>query len=468
MASETRAGDVARATKLRNSCDACATSKIKCTQEKPACTYCVKRSRVCVYGASKRVRRSPRTNTHKARENCVSRTTMAATTWTSPMPTALESNGSYSALGSMTSTDFTSSQNSAPTTPLPGQDWPDFLAIMFPTSPPEPSTSAEWINLGASIDSFPYLDDSTFDFSIPLSGLDQNTPTNRKKVVNPSILNDGAPTNTNNNTLNSFIMSNGSLSKDIHPFPTETQTDAFASSSSLGNSPRMRRGLDDRCTSTTILPVPRCHCLKRTLRFLAQLAIDPSEAWTASENGDDSTQKPNFEQKHDQIENMSTEIGKILHCSCCNNCDLLFLLSLVIFKIQGWYAAAVNAATSDDNESGDLDGADANPTGFRPRLVMLSLWTGLDGEESEGEDQRRIFVQHVLSRLTGLQILISRLSQRLANAEAESCRGATLTTAEGKISVLPFSASLLRALSSDLRDRLCGLSRAIAEKLRVS
>jgi hypothetical protein len=393
---------------------------------------------------------------------------MAATTWTSPMPTALESNGSYSALGSMTSTDFTSSQNSAPTTPLPGQDWPDFLAIMFPTSPPEPSTSAEWVNLGASIDSFPYLDDSTFDFSIPLSGLDQNTPTNRKKVVNPSILNDGAPTNTNNNTLNSFIMSNGSLSKDIHPFPTETQTDAFASSSSLGNSPRMRRGLDDRCTSTTILPVPRCHCLKRTLRFLAQLAIDPSEAWTASENGDDSTQKPNFEQKHDQIENMSTEIGKILHCSCCNNCDLLFLLSLVIFKIQGWYAAAVNAATSDDNESGDLDGADANPTGFRPRLVMPSLWIGLDGEESEGEDQRRIFVQHVLSRLTGLQILISRLSQRLANAEAESCRGATLTTAEGKISVLPFSASLLRALSSDLRDRLCGLSRAIAEKLRVS
>jgi hypothetical protein len=124
-----------------------------------------------------------------------------------------------------------------------------------------------------------------------------------------------------------------------------------------------------------------------------------------------------------------------------------------------------------------MDGADSNPTSFHPRIVLPSLEIDLDGDESKGEEQRRVFVQSVLARLTGLQMIVSRLSQCSANIEAVTFPGTMLTPGaqgplhsdiKGKISVLPFSAIMLRALCSDLRDRLSGLSRAIIEKLRVS
>jgi len=372
----------------------------------------------------------------------------------------------------MTSTDFTSSQASSLTTPLPSQDWPDFFAaLMLPattTSPTEHTTSADWASLGSSIDPFTYLDDPAFDFSIPLSSFEQNNPLNGEKAVNPTIFSDNATTSTNNNTISSFTKSNGSLTMDNLPFPTGTQTDTRFTSSS---SPL------DRHKSTAISLVPPCRCLMRTLRFLAQLSTDSFEAGTASGNGDASTHQPNVKQVYAQIEHISAEISKVLQCSCSNSAELLVLLSLVISKIQVWYAAAVNAVTSHDNDSEAMDGADSNPTSFHPRIVLPSLETALDGGESEGEDQRRIFVQNVLSRLTGLQIIVSRFSQRSAKVEADMFPGTTLmpgaegplhSDIKGKISVLPFSAIMLRALSSDLRDRLSGLSRAIAEKLRVS
>lgn len=40
--------------KLKESCDDCAISKVKCTREKPTCQRCARRQRPCVYGASRR------------------------------------------------------------------------------------------------------------------------------------------------------------------------------------------------------------------------------------------------------------------------------------------------------------------------------------------------------------------------------------------------------------------------------
>ncbi|KAG9245613.1 hypothetical protein BJ878DRAFT_541098 [Calycina marina] len=169
-------------------------------------------------------------------------------------------------------------------------------------------------------------------------------------------------------------------------------------------------------------------------------------------------------------------MGRILECPCTNDSYLLLLLSLVILRIQVWYTAAVNAATREASET--LDGRDANTIDSHLKFMLPSSWTDLDDDddESQGEDKRRIFVQHVLSRLTGLQILISRLFQCIANAEAESSLSATLALAaqgplcpvlKGQIPIVPFSFPLLRALLSDVHGRLGRLSRAVAEKLRA-
>jgi len=227
----------------------------------------------------------------------------------------------------MTSTDFTSSQASSLTSPLPSQDWPDFFAgLMLPattTSPTEHTTSADWASLGSSIDPFTYLDYPAADFSIPLSAFEQNTALNGEKAVNPIIFSDNATTSTNNNTISSFAKSNGSLTMDGPPFPTGAQTDTRFTSPS---SPL------DCHKSTAISLVPPCRCLMRTLRFLAQLLMDSSETGTASGNGDASTNQPNVKQVYAQIENISAEISKVLECACSNNADLLVLLSLVISK----------------------------------------------------------------------------------------------------------------------------------------
>jgi hypothetical protein len=138
--------------------------------------------------------------------------------------------------------------------------------------------------------------------------------------------------------------------------------------------------------------------------------MESSEAGIASENGDALTHQPIVKHVYAQMENVSAEISKVLQCACSNNADLLVLLLLVISKIQVWYAAAVNAVTSHDNNSEAMDGADSNPTSFYPRIVLPSLETDLDSDESKGEDQRRIFVQNVLSRLKGLQMIVTRLS----------------------------------------------------------
>jgi hypothetical protein len=349
-------------------------------------------------------------------------------------------------------------------------------------SPTVPTTSAdEWSEWLVSTDPRTGVDDSPFDFSVPLPGLHQNNLADRTNVANSLPLDNSAAGGRHHSTLNSFTLNNGGLNKDNPLFPTPAQTDAgFGSSSSAGNSPSVRRSPDGNCASTALgkmptvgrpLSVPQCRCLMRTLEFLAQLSMDPSEAWTVSENSDSPTQRPILEQVLSQIENMSAEVGKVLQCACSNNCDLLVLLSVVIFKVLAWYAAAVNAATSEDDESKALDSTPANQVGVRPRLVLPTFCRDLDGDETEGEDQRRIFVQHILSRLSAVQSLISRLSKRLANAEAESsafppvARGPLHSILARKISDPPFSASLLRALSMDLRDGLCGLSRAIADKL---
>jgi hypothetical protein len=55
-------------TKLRDSCSACAASKVKCTKEKPSCSRCAKRGTTCDYLVTKRPGRKqpPPANDHSS------------------------------------------------------------------------------------------------------------------------------------------------------------------------------------------------------------------------------------------------------------------------------------------------------------------------------------------------------------------------------------------------------------------
>lgn len=101
MAPGTRSDDAGHETILRNSCDTCATAKIKCTQEKPACAYCVKKLKPCVYRASKRVRRTQRS--HKQKQQQQQHTPDVSR---SPKPTAAATTTMAWAQGAKRATSF--------------------------------------------------------------------------------------------------------------------------------------------------------------------------------------------------------------------------------------------------------------------------------------------------------------------------------------------------------------------------
>ncbi|KAM0794060.1 hypothetical protein BDR22DRAFT_877012 [Usnea florida] len=114
-----------------------------------------------------------------------------------------------------------------------------------------------------------------------------------------------------------------------------------------------------------------------------------------------------------------------------------------------------------------------------------------------GEDQKRIAVQRVLSKLAGVQVSVDELSDRLSkmwdnkpsgndqggasnktmmvpnpprlvsgtSSTSESDDAHSLAIAESAFT-RPFSAELARTLEADLRRRLYELSQAIVERLR--
>uniref|UniRef100_A0A8H7K4J0 Zn(2)-C6 fungal-type domain-containing protein n=1 Tax=Bionectria ochroleuca TaxID=29856 RepID=A0A8H7K4J0_BIOOC len=447
MASVSCSDNAAPRTKLRNSCDACSLAKIKCTQERPECSYCAKRLKPCVYSASKRVKRSQRKpQHHDGREACTSSTTLpsGSTIWESPLSAALESAGSYSSLPLVMSAESSSSQGSRPATPHLGQEWSDFFTTLrspLVASPPTGQvSSAEWANLDpSSIESFSLLDDSIFDLSAPIHSFEKNNGTGSKKNTNsPSTIfcNPGPmdePTEVRNSLPRaSNIIHRHSLSADMQA------SSGLASGESRDISPSIHLGLGSRRASSAVPQAPRCSCNSQILRFFGQLSIDPSGPWIASRGGQaNSPQNPTFQQVYEQIATMALEIGKILQCDCSSNLEGLILLSLVIFKIQAWYTAAANAALgsySDEATTNMGQGSlDQNP--------MWRSEQGRDDREDEGEDQRRIFLQDLLSRLTGLQVLIGRFSERLTHAEAELGRNSTTSgsnTTQHQIVVPPF------------------------------
>ncbi|KAM5453564.1 hypothetical protein MaudCBS49596_002767 [Microsporum audouinii] len=210
-------------------------------------------------------------------------------------------------------------------------------------------------------------------------------------------------------------------------------------------------GLPHLSTSPLSIGVPTpgsCKCLSHALCLLGGL--------TPGKPGSSVSQLPDFEQVLAQNEQASETVRAILQCSCSSDGYLLITLSLVVFRIIAWYTAATGAATGEDPPEPVLQG---------PPLT-----------DGECECEQRIAVQCILSKLSGVQASINLLSQRLhrisETAEEKSCPGLSWldknTSPGGGMHAFlkPFSSGLANILETDLRRRLCELSKAILERLR--
>ncbi|KAL4815790.1 hypothetical protein BDW67DRAFT_185509 [Aspergillus spinulosporus] len=121
--------------KLRDSCNRCAASKIKCSKEKPTCARCARQGRPCEYFATKRAGRKPGSRVShpitppETQEGLTATTTaptVAASPWSLADPDILPSTDSYP--------DFFSEAPSIENSTIPTSASLDFHLADFPSS----------------------------------------------------------------------------------------------------------------------------------------------------------------------------------------------------------------------------------------------------------------------------------------------------------------------------------------------
>jgi hypothetical protein len=156
-------------------------------------------------------------------------------------------------------------------------------------------------------------------------------------------------------------------------------------------------------------------------------------------------------------------ISSMLQCPCSQDGYLLTIMSLIVFKALGWYAAAARetpeALVTDDGQSSSKSppGHHGHPSCHSEQVLQFPVVVG--SYHIDGEDQGRMAAQLVLSELYRVQRLVNQLSKRLKAADGQDigCDGDNTS---------PFSATMLNQLEADLRKRLRALSLEIVEMLR--
>ena len=529
--------------KLRKSCDPCALTKVGCSKEKPVCARCAKRQQPCIYSTAKRVGRT--SAAHGSQGSRVESAALIPTTPVTVGPTLasaqiLAATIPSPSAASGTATSPPSSPDLGP--PQCSSSYPNILqAAISPTSdtsvPSMPSDSfPEWDELLAESQPLSFGDpldgDASAAFVFDLPDLDD-------------FIDQSSSTDHSNNGNNSSIFTNissrssgsslfrGSSKPAANEAPTpkslgasnaSTQSLVVAHPQQLGepNTPNPSITPSQTRKQPFQLEAPSCQCLARVLGLLARVCPSTSVGWNNPEGNPSSNEEiPDFQRIVAQNEQTGEVIRNVLQCSCSKDSYLLVMLSLVVFKIITWYSAAARAASGEEPITGRRasggSGSSSSHHHQQQHRPFGSQWSSLPTSSSPsssssltnngylrlfeddygGEDQQRIAVQRVLSKLAGVQVSVDELSDRLskmwdnkpsknekggvsnktkmvpsqpllANGSANtsgSDDGVSFAIAESAFTP-PFSAELARTLEADLRRRLYELSQAIVERLR--
>jgi hypothetical protein len=209
-----------------------------------------------------------------------------------------------------------------------------------------------------------------------------------------------------------------------------------------------------------------CCCLLRALGLLKQLFRNAATACTCSKKqgySHTSCQLPTIQSVIAENEQTIEAISNMLQCPCSQDGYLLAIMSLIVFKILGWYAAAAKeipeAPVTEDGQNSDNPKTESRRHSSCHSEQVLQFPTIVGSYCLDGEDQGRMAAQLVLSELHRVQRLVNQLSSRLKAADGQDA------AREGDIAS-PFSATMLNQLEADLRKRLRALSLEIVDMLR--
>jgi len=431
--------------KLRNSCHGCAASKVKCNKEKPTCARCVKRGLACEYFVTKRPGRK-----HDARSHNITNVTLAT-----PVPCSSTS----SETGILTSPNLIQ--------PFPKQNTSDHSnTLPSLLSPADSAWSLAFTTFSTDLDdifaspiSFPVPETSDHEISAQ--------PHIDSRGVNNGLLNSNGDAaflipEDAFSVIDEAVFELPTLSKPCSPSNSRASTTSNAQSS---------QGFGSESP---------CCCLIRALDLLKQPFPNASTVCTRSRQGYEHAlrQLPTIQSVVAENEQIIKAITNILQCPCSQDGYLLTIMSLIVFKVLSWYAAAARETpvTNDNSQSSsNFFHPNYRQSSLRHSEQVLQCSTAVGNYCIEGENQGHTAAQLVLGELHRVQRLINLLSQQFKDHGMHygTVVGPYHSAADGQDTLSnkdstfsPFSAIMLNQLEADLRKRLRALSSEIVDMLR--
>ncbi|KAG6027022.1 hypothetical protein E4U41_001082 [Claviceps citrina] len=478
--------------KLRETCHACALSKVRCSKEKPSCSRCAKRGVACEYIVTKRPGRK-RDPTKSAGRG------------------GSHGNGLDAAAG-VHGTDANCLWMEDMLAPVAGGDGHALLDSTPPdATQPDPNSPLLWPvtdTEGAG------MAGDISDFLMPLITPLSSTFTVHTPDFLDAAAEDSAPNTPKKDQLMQHVSSVAQLlmpdmadmadMADMLDLPNSVREHdasgalsldllSTSSSRSLSSAPESsassRNVHDDSASaSTSTSTSTACCCLVKALDILAKLSSsDPAVEPAMPVTGKDGAVVHETLIGHDRgspllsatfTANRQTieALGTMLHGSCQDNSYLLTCMSMIVFKVLGRYEVAARQSTpTEADRAADADDFYEAASSLREhRQAARRVGPG-------GDSLRRLSAQLVLGELHMVQQLVNRLSFRLRNSldrqttddglGSEKGTGTPKYRAgsfdDGPDMASFFSAATLSQMDHDLRKGLVTLSSNIINTLRT-
>ncbi|KAI0841406.1 aflatoxin regulatory protein-domain-containing protein [Hypoxylon sp. FL0890] len=415
--------------KLRDSCHACAVSKVKCHREKPSCSRCVKRGTVCEYVTTRRGGRKKSMAVLKdtiSGDKASPRYPLTVNTSDAMQPSPL----AHSAESNTANVDFMQPEGSD-NQPSPQLDVSADVNFTLFTN----------FFAGEEQSLSPLLTDLLTDagsFDIPLTIPETSGPDIFSDIsLFGSSAVDGSPT------------APGTVSKEFAP-TTAPLNQGNIITTSTG---------DSKCwNASKSKEKSRCSCLARALGLMRMLFPDDTTS------GDDTL--PTVQSIIDNNKQVLEAASAMMQCSCSDDGYLLAITSLIISKVLAWYDTAarkMSMAPSNQDKSTSSSSL-TTPTSNKSQETNGSVVVG--GYCLDGEDQDRMKAQLVLGELHRVQSLVNQVGTKL-KLLAEKKRGDTpRSSGYTEVEKMPsISAIVVDQVGTDLRNRLQWLSKHIIQEL---
>ncbi|EAW23424.1 C6 zinc finger domain protein [Aspergillus fischeri NRRL 181] len=486
-------------TKLRDSCHACATSKIKCPREKPSCSKCKARGIECQYFFARRPGRR--------RDDGSGHPTSCTSNFSSPSPlsssssskpksipdkdthSAVSRSGDKIEVVGLSPQQGYATNSAAPSISLPASngflDTPQSLmmeaALMADNVLGQyPSDLSSVLADSNMFHSLPDFDPDPIDMTFSMTDYSEH----------PAIDGDGVSRSLSNmgplpirETISFGLNAMDTNDPLSAPFAVSSWEPSLASSvpTSSTTDPNMTMMMMMRAPPTTDRS---CGCVTQALDLLKTLSSAQSSpassisgasrpALSSSMTTMGSAQAVLVENKR-HIETVSN----LLSCSSCTeDAFRLVIISMIVLKILERYASAARIqgfgfSSGVGSVETDTGPRSANSVISSSKDQMRALnrpYTMPRGDSAGGYAPARL----VLGELHRVQRLVDRLSPKLRGSMEGDARGmehaiwGRLQVANGndKTQSTPFCSNTLAQMESDMRNRLSSLSADIITRL---